>query len=73
MGDERDRVEKVSEIASDPKVLKRLIDSVAPDIYGLKVVKEAVLYSLLGGVNEENEGRRKRGNIHRARASFVYK
>jgi replicative DNA helicase Mcm len=64
LGDERDRVEKVREIASDPRVLKRLVESVAPDIYGLKVVKEALLYSLIGGVREESNGHRKRGNIH---------
>lgn len=61
---ERDTVEKVHEIASDPRVLERLVESVAPDLYGLKVVKEALLYFLLGGVSEERDGYRKRGNIH---------
>lgn len=61
---ERDTVEKVREIASDPVVLERLVESVAPDLYGLKVVKEALLYFLLGGVSEESEERRKRGNFH---------
>jgi len=64
LGCEQDTVEYVRAIASDPRVLERLVDSLAPNLYGLKVVKEAILYFLLGGVNEENEGRRKRGNIN---------
>ena len=40
------------------------MESLAPDIYGRKTVKEAVLYSLLGGVSDESEGHRKRGTIH---------
>jgi replicative DNA helicase Mcm len=51
-------------MASDPRIVERLVESIAPDLYGLKVVKEAVLYSLLGGVSEESEGHWKRGNIH---------
>jgi len=62
--DERSRLRKTHELASDPRILKRLVESLAPDLYGLKDEKEAVLYSLLGGVSEEKEGHRKRGNIH---------
>jgi replicative DNA helicase Mcm len=61
---ERDTVEKVLEIGSDPWVLKRLVESMAPDLYSLKVVKEALLYFLLGGVSEDIEERQKRGSIH---------
>jgi len=64
LGDERDRVEKAREIAAGPRVLERLIESIAPDLYGLKTVKEAVLYSLLGGVSEKREEHQKRGSIH---------
>jgi len=61
---ERNEVEKVRGLASNRNILRRLVESLAPDIYGLKTVKEAILYSLLGGVSDESAGHRKRGNIH---------
>ena len=60
LGVERNVVEKVRGLASNRNILGMLVESLAPDIYGLKTVKEAVLYALLGGVSDENEGHRKR-------------
>ena len=64
MGVDRISLEKVRCLASDPRIKERLVESIAPDLCGLKDVKEAVLYYLLGGVSEESLGHRKRGKIH---------
>jgi replicative DNA helicase Mcm len=57
---------KILELAADPAVFAKLVDSIAPSIYGMEKVKEALLLQLLGGVTKQRgEGNDKsRGDIH---------
>ena len=45
--------EEIKKLAKDPEILPRLIKSVAPSIYGLQRIKEAILVQLVGGVKKE--------------------
>ncbi|MCD6381456.1 MAG: minichromosome maintenance protein MCM [Candidatus Aenigmarchaeota archaeon] len=57
--------ERIMELAKDPNIYKKLIDSIAPGIYGHDEIKEAILLQLFGGVRREYEdGTHIRGNIH---------
>jgi len=42
--------EKIRELAKDPWIHRKIINSVAPSIYGYEHVKEAITYLLFGGV-----------------------
>lgn len=42
--------EKILELAKDPWVHRKIINSIAPSIYGYEHVKEAIMYLLFGGV-----------------------
>ncbi|NOZ82157.1 MAG: minichromosome maintenance protein MCM [Candidatus Micrarchaeota archaeon] len=56
---------KIKELASDPDVYKKLVRSIAPSIFGLDTIKEAILLQLVGGVPHElPDGTRIRGDIH---------
>ncbi|MEK6959688.1 MAG: minichromosome maintenance protein MCM [Nanoarchaeota archaeon] len=55
----------IKAIAADPKYIKNLVGSVAPSIYGLEEIKEAMLMQLVGGVRKKREdGVITRGDIH---------
>jgi len=57
--------EKILNLAKDPLVVKKLVNSVAPSIYGNDEIKEAILLQLFGGVMTEHpDGTRIRGDIH---------
>ncbi|MBN2203054.1 MAG: minichromosome maintenance protein MCM [Candidatus Aenigmarchaeota archaeon] len=57
--------EKIKEFANDPKVYKRLVDSIAPSIFGMDEIKKAVIFQLFGGVPQKLPDRTKiRGDIH---------
>ncbi|MBU1203863.1 MAG: minichromosome maintenance protein MCM [Nanoarchaeota archaeon] len=56
---------KIKSLAKDPLVYERLINSIAPSIYGHERVKEAIVLQLLGGVKKiRGDGTRTRGDIH---------
>jgi replicative DNA helicase Mcm len=55
---------KILELASDPWIHQKLLNSIAPSIYGNEHIKEAILYLLLGGVNKDLEDMRIRGDIN---------
>ncbi|UXD21705.1 Minichromosome maintenance protein MCM [Ignicoccus pacificus DSM 13166] len=62
---EPEDVEKIQELAKDPWIHKRIVMSIAPSIYGLWDIKEAIALSLFGGVPKQLEdGTRIRGDIH---------
>jgi len=42
--------EKILELAKDPWIHRKIINSIAPSIYGYEHVKEAIMYLLFGGV-----------------------
>jgi len=56
---------QIREIAEDPKVYQKLINSVAPSIYGYDRVKEAILLQMVGGVHKtRTDGVMSRGDMH---------
>lgn len=56
---------QIKEIASDPKCVQRLVNSVAPSIYGFSKIKEALLLQLVGGVHKVRaDGMITRGDMH---------
>ena len=58
-------MEEIEKLAKDPKVYEKLINSIAPSIYGHEKVKEAILLQIMGAVRKIREdGTRTRGDIH---------
>ncbi len=56
---------KIQEFAADPEVYKKLRESLAPSIYGLGEIKDAIILQLFGGVRHLLPDRTKiRGDIH---------
>ncbi|KAF2876361.1 MCM2/3/5 family-domain-containing protein [Massariosphaeria phaeospora] len=56
---------QIRELAKDPKIVDRLINSIAPSIYGHTDIKTAVALSLFGGVHKEAPGKLSiRGDIN---------
>ena len=56
---------KILELAKDPEIYKKIINSIAPSIYGNEDIKEAIAYQLFGGVPKVYpDGVRVRGDIH---------
>lgn len=55
---------KIRELAKDPEIYEKLINSIAPNIYGHEDVKEAIVLQLFGGVKKVLPTQKIRGNIH---------
>jgi replicative DNA helicase Mcm len=56
---------EIKQLAEDPRLMTKLINSVAPSIYGHEKVKEALLMQLVGGVQKmHDDGVVTRGDIH---------
>jgi replicative DNA helicase Mcm len=61
----KEDIKQIKKLAQDPKIYQKLIDSIAPSIYGHNLIKEALLLQLMGGVRKErNDGVCTRGDIH---------
>ncbi|MFC1691564.1 minichromosome maintenance protein MCM [Nanoarchaeota archaeon] len=57
--------QQIKEIAKDKKVYKKMMDSMAPSIYGHERIKEAIIYQLMGGVQKtRTDGVTSRGDMH---------
>ncbi|RLJ08100.1 MAG: AAA family ATPase [Candidatus Aenigmatarchaeota archaeon] len=57
--------ERIKELAKDPKIYDMLVDSLAPSLYGMREIKEAIVLQLFGGVPRTlPDGTKFRGNIH---------
>ncbi len=56
--------EEIRELASDPWVHRRILQSIAPSIYGLDHIKEAIMYLIFAGVTKELPDVRIRGDIN---------
>ncbi|HMK46443.1 MAG TPA: minichromosome maintenance protein MCM [Methanocella sp.] len=57
--------EEIMRLASDPRIYEKVINSIAPSIYGYDEVKEAVAHQLFSGVVKNlPDGTRIRGDIH---------
>ncbi len=61
-------IEKIKQISNDPNVYEKMIQSIAPSIFGsntIKNVKEALMLQLFSGVSKIlPDGSRVRGDIH---------
>ncbi|MBW2984923.1 minichromosome maintenance protein MCM [Candidatus Woesearchaeota archaeon] len=56
---------QIIELSRDPKVYDKLINSIAPSIYGYNRIKEALVMQLMGGAHKErSDGTRARGDMH---------
>lgn len=59
--DERD----IRAMSREPKIVEKIVNSIAPSIYGHTDIKTAVALSLFGGVSKEAQGKHKiRGDIN---------
>jgi replicative DNA helicase Mcm len=57
--------EKIKNLAKDPMIHEKIIQSIAPSIYGYREVKEGIAYLLFGGVQKIlPDGMRIRGDIN---------
>ncbi len=55
----------IKEMSQDPLIDKKLINSIAPSIFGYESIKEAIVLQLFGGVKTERPDKTKvRGDIH---------
>ena len=55
---------KIKELAADPWIHRKLIQSIAPSMYGNEHIKEACLYLLFGGVPKRLPDVNIRGDVH---------
>tara|TARA_Y100000310_G_scaffold167610_2_gene167544 strand:+ start:29230 stop:31248 length:2019 start_codon:yes stop_codon:yes gene_type:complete len=56
---------QIKQLAKDPKVYQKFINSIAPSIYGHEDVKGALFLQMMGGVRKEKaDGTITRGDIH---------
>jgi len=56
---------KILELAKDPKIREKIVQSIAPAIHGYNHIKKAIALLLFGGVPKElPDGTRIRGDIH---------
>ncbi|MBW3021748.1 minichromosome maintenance protein MCM, partial [Candidatus Woesearchaeota archaeon] len=57
--------EKIKELAADRRIYEKIVNSVAPSIYGHDKVKEAIILQLVGGVKKvRGDGVITRGDMH---------
>jgi len=57
--------QQILELSRDPKIYEKIVDSIAPTIYGNEHVKRALMYQLFSGVVKTfPDGTRTRGDIH---------
>jgi len=57
--------EQIKELAQDPHVYEKLVDNIAPSIYGHEKTKEGLLLQFVGGVRKEHpDGTVTRGDMH---------
>ncbi|RLE38652.1 hypothetical protein DRJ17_03265 [Candidatus Woesearchaeota archaeon] len=60
-----EEVQELLKISKDPKLYENLIESIAPSIYGLERIKEALLLQMVGGVRKvRSDGVVTRGDMH---------
>ena len=63
INDEDERA--IRELAADPELMKKMVDSIAPSIWGHREVKKALAFQLFGGVKKtRSDGTKMRGDVH---------
>ncbi len=61
---EEDETE-IRELAADPKIMEKIIRSIAPSIWGYEEIKKALAFQLFSGVKKQrSDGTSTRGDIH---------
>ncbi len=56
---------EIKELSKDPRLFNKIINSVAPSIYGHEKIKEALFLQMVGGVRKKrDDGVFSRGDIH---------
>ncbi|MBW2965420.1 minichromosome maintenance protein MCM, partial [Candidatus Woesearchaeota archaeon] len=61
----KEEEKQIKELSKDPKILDKLVSSMAPSIYGHDKVKEAIILQLMGGVKKvRSDGAVTRGDMH---------
>lgn len=56
---------KIRELSKDPHLIKKVVDSIAPSIYGHERIKEALALQMVGGIRKKrDDGVITRGDIH---------
>ena len=62
---EKEEEKEILELAKNPKVYEKLVNSLAPTIYGHDLIKEALILQAFGGVRKKRKkGSATRGDIH---------
>ncbi len=55
----------IKELAANPEFMEKMVDSIAPSIWGHRDVKKALAFQLFGGVKKtRSDGTKMRGDIH---------
>ena len=63
LGEEEEQ--KIEDMANDPEIFERIVDSIAPSIFGHREIKKAIALQLFGGVKKgRDDGVKSRGDIH---------
>ncbi|MCD4666304.1 minichromosome maintenance protein MCM [archaeon] len=61
----KEEEDEIKELAKDPLIYQKLINSIAPSIYGHEKVKEAIVLQLMGGTKKiRKDGTVTRGDMH---------
>ncbi len=62
---DEENFEQIKNYSENPEIYEILVNSIAPNIFGHDVIKEAIALQLFGGVKKTMEdGSKTRGNIH---------
>ncbi|MBP7708608.1 minichromosome maintenance protein MCM [Candidatus Pacearchaeota archaeon] len=57
--------DEIKELASDPRVVEKLAESIAPSVWGYPEIKQSLTLQLFGGVQKRrSDGTQTRGDIH---------
>ena len=60
-----EEIKEIEELAKDKDLMKRIIDSAAPNIYGHDYIKQALILQMVGGVKKVRKGDiSSRGDMH---------
>jgi len=60
-----EELQEIKALAQDPQLERKIIQSIAPSIYGHEKIKEALVLQLMGGVRKRrDDGVTTRGDIH---------
>lgn len=60
-----EETKQILELAADPNLFKRLVQSISPSVYGFDKIKEALLLQMFGGIRKiKSDKGSARGDIH---------